>query len=115
MRVTNQSKNTVLADRCIVANTFLSRLKGLLGTSSLSQGEGLLLVGEKSIHTFFMAYPIDVVYINAEKTVIRLDRNLVPNRIGKHSAQSAYILELPVGVINSSRTDIGDQLQFSVE
>jgi len=114
MRISNRSKETILAENCIVADTFFSRLKGLLGTPSLNPGEGLLLVGEKSIHTFFMAFSIDVVYIDAQKTVIRLDQNMVPNRIGKHVSQSAYILELPVGAIAHSQTAIGDKLHFSV-
>ncbi len=112
MRIENQTKNTTLAENCIIADTFFTRLKGLLGTSTLNTGEGLLLVGEKSIHTFFMAFPIDVIYINAQKTVVRLDRNFVPNRIGKYVSQSAYILEVPVGTIDRTRTTIGDQLHF---
>ena len=115
MRIENSTKNTTLAENCTVADTFFTRLKGLLGTPSLNTGEGLLLVGEKSIHTFFMAFPIDVIYIDREKTVIKLNRNLVPNRIGKHISQSAYILEVPTGTIDRTRTATGDQLRFSVE
>jgi len=96
----------------VVASTFFRRLKGLLGSAPLSKGEGLLLVGEKSIHTFFMAFPIDVIYINGQKKVIRIDDNMVPNRIGKFISNSRYILEVPVGTIKKSHTHINDQLNF---
>lgn len=112
MRIQNASKNTKLTEKCVVADTFLKRLKGLLGSPPLSIGEGLLLVNEKSIHTFFMTFPIDVIYINAQKKVIKVESNLPPNRIGKHIAQSRYILELPVGVIEKSHTTLDDQLIF---
>ncbi len=115
MRIENQTKGTVPTTHGIVANTFFSRLKGLLGSPPLQLGEGLLLVGEKSIHTFLMAFPIDVVYISSSKTVIRLDHALVPNRIGKYVSASAYILELPAGMIDRTDTTIGDQLTFSIE
>ncbi len=112
MRIENQSKHTTIATHCRVADTFFTRLKGLLGTPPLSAGEGLLLVNEKSIHTFFMGFPIDVLYINAEKTVIKIEPNVVPNRIGRFVSQSAYILELPVGTIDASHTTVDDHLDF---
>lgn len=110
--IQNTTKGTILTQHCLVADTFFSRLKGLLGASPLSSGEGLLLVGEKSIHTFFMTFPIDVIYINGQKKVIRIDDNVVPNRIGKHLSESRYILEVPVGTIEESHTRVNDQLNF---
>ncbi len=112
IRIQNTTKNTTLTHSCVVANTFFRRLKGLLGSAPLSDGEGLLLVNEKSIHTFFMTFPIDVIYIDEQKKVIRLDDNVVPNKIGKHLSNSRYILEVPVGTIAKSRTSIDDQLSF---
>ena len=112
MQVQNITKNTLLSESCEVAETFFRRLKGLLGSPPLSDGEGLLLVNEKSIHTFFMTFPIDVIYINEQKKVIRTENNMLPNRIGKHLSESRYILEVPVGTIEKSQTSINDQLSF---
>lgn len=112
MLIQNATKNTTLTQHCVVADTFFSRLKGLLGSVPLSNGEGLLLVGEKSIHTFFMTFPIDVIYIDGQKKVIRIDDNVVPNRIGKYVSESRYILEVPIGTIEESHTCVNDQLNF---
>ena len=83
-----------------------------MGAAPLQKGEGLILAGEKSVHTFFMSFPIDVVYVNKKQKVIRADANMVPYRIGPFLAQSEYVLELPVGTIAATATQTGDQLRF---
>ena len=112
MRVINQTRNTSLMTQGRIANTFWLRLKGLLGAPPLQNGEGLILVGEKSIHTLFMGFPIDVVYVDKAFNVIRSDANMVPYRLGPFLARSAYVLEMPVGAISKSATQVGDQLKF---
>ena len=76
----------------------------------LTEGEGLILKGEKSIHTFFMRFPIDVVYADRAWQVVYLDPAMMPNRIGPLVLRAAYVLEMPVGVIQTTGTAIGDQL-----
>jgi len=112
MLIRNQTRNAVLVRQGRVADTFFRRLKGLLGSPPLQAGQGLLLKNEKSIHTFFMTFPIDVVYIDRALKVIKIDENMRPNRLGRYVPQSAYILELPVGTVNATRTAVGDQLAF---
>jgi uncharacterized membrane protein (UPF0127 family) len=112
MHVFNQTRNRSLITQGRLANTFWLRLRGLLGASPLQQGEGLILVGEKSIHTLFMKFPIDVVYVDKNYRVIRVDANMVPYRLGPFVAQSAYVLEMPVSTIASTATETGDRLKF---
>jgi uncharacterized membrane protein (UPF0127 family) len=112
MQVLNQSRQLPLIRQGRLANTFWSRLRGLLGTAPLQKEEGLILVGEKSIHTFFMSFPIDVIYVDKRFKVIRIDANMVPYRLGPFVAQSAYVLEMPVGTIAATATQAGDQLKF---
>ncbi len=76
----------------------------------LAEGEGLILKGDKSIHTFFMRFPIDVVYADRMWQVVYLDPAMMPNRIGPFVTRAAYVLEMPVGVIQATGTAIGDQL-----
>jgi uncharacterized membrane protein (UPF0127 family) len=112
MRVLNQTRNLPLMTQGRLANTFWSRLRGLLGAVPLQSGEGLILVGEKSIHTLFMTFPIDVLYVDKNYQVIRADINMVPYRLGPFVFQSAYVLEMPVGTIAGTATQLGDQLTF---
>ncbi len=112
MRVTNQTKNTPLITRGRLADTFWLRLRGLLGAKPLQTGEGLILAGEKSIHTLFMGFPIDVVYVDTQYHVIRTTVNMVPYRLGPFVTKSAYVLEMPVGTIEQSLTEVGDQLEL---
>ena len=112
MRVHNQTRQVPLITKGRIANTFWSRLRGLLGTASLQEGEGLVLAGEKSIHTLFMSFPIDVVYIDKNHKVIRIDLNMVPYRLGSFVLNCAFVLEMPVGTIARTETEVGDQLTF---
>ncbi|MBI1881744.1 MAG: DUF192 domain-containing protein [Chloroflexi bacterium] len=112
MRVFNQTRNLPLVTQGRVANTFWLRLRGLLGVASLRDEEGLILVGEKSIHTLFMRFPIDVVYVDKSYKVIRADINMVPYRLGPFVVQSAYVVEMPIGIIANTATEVGDQLKF---
>lgn len=112
MRILNQTRETPLITQTRWADTFWRRLRGLLGSNPLTQGEGLVLVGEKSIHTLFMGFPIDVIYVNKHYQVIRLQENMVPYRLGPLVVQSAYVLEMPVGTIDQTNTKVGDQLKF---
>ena len=112
MRILNQTRNLPLMIQGRLADTFWSRLRGLLGAAPLQPGEGLILAGEKSIHTLFMTFPIDVLYVDKNYRVIRADINMVPYRLGPLVFQSAYVLEMPVGTIAGTATQLGDQLTF---
>lgn len=112
LRITNQTRHTSLITQGRVADTFWLRLRGLLGAAPLAEGDGLILVGEKSIHTLFMSFAIDVVYVDSAYTVLRADIKMEPYRLGPFLARSAYVLEMPVGMITKTGTMIGDRLQF---
>ena len=112
IHVFNLTRSLPLITQGRVADTFWLRLRGLLGAKSLQAGEGLVLVGEKSIHTLFMGFPIDVIYVDKQGQVIRTEVNMVPYRLGPFVARSAYVLEMPVGVIANTATGIGDQLKL---
>ena len=87
---------TVVCERCLLAETPLARMRGLLGRSGLSSGEGLLLQPARSIHTAFMRFTIDAVFLDAADRVVKVATALRPWRTaacrGAHS-----VLELPAG------------------
>ena len=70
----------VLCDRCVLADTMARRLRGLIGHGELEPGEGIVLRPSWSIHTFFIRYPIDVVFVDADQVVARVVRDLPPWR-----------------------------------
>lgn len=112
MLVLNETRNEPLIAKARIAATFWLRLRGLLGAKPLDSGEGLILVGEKSIHTLFMGFSIDVVYVGQDCRVIRLQEDMTPYKLGPFVGRSAYVLEMPVGTIVQTATQIGDQLRF---
>ncbi len=63
-----------------VARTLFERMKGLIGTESLRPGEGMLILKCNSIHTFFMAFPIDAVFMDRDDNVVKIVRNIRPWR-----------------------------------
>lgn len=111
--VANTTRNHILADRCDLARSFWKRGKGLLGRSHLGHGEGLIIYPEWSVHSFFMRFPIDVVFVSKEDTIVGLHHNMVPNRPFAGTWGARYVVELPAGVIAASQSQIGDQLMVT--
>lgn len=114
MRVRNLTRNTVLCTSAERADSFFTRLRGLMFRPALPPGGGLLLVPEHSIHTFFMRFPIDVLYLDGGNRVLRLDESVAPNRVGPFVRGCAAVLEVPPSTIRQSETTIGDRLLFEV-
>jgi len=94
-----------------VAGTSAERRTGLLQHTKLDPGEGLWIVPCESVHTFFMKFAIDVVFLNKKKVVVKLRPNMVKSRIAL-SLRGHSVVELPVGTIESSGTQVGDQIEI---
>lgn len=86
----------VVCDRCVVAASPFSRMKGLLGRSELRPGEGLLLRPASAIHTFFMRFPIDAVFLDRDWRVVGIAGDVAPWRTAGRKGANA-VLELPAG------------------
>ncbi len=112
-RVTNVTRNQVLADRAERATSFARRFVGLMGRRDLPLGDGLHIVPCNSIHTFFMRIPIDVLFLDADDTVLRATTAMVPWRASTILWKCRSVLELPAGVLQGSGTEPGDQLSFA--
>jgi uncharacterized protein len=87
---------TVVCERCLLAETPFARLRGLLGRSGLSSGEGLLLRPAASVHTAFMRFTIDVVFLDRDLRVLKVAPEVVPWRTAGCRGARA-VLELPAG------------------
>lgn len=109
--IRNQTKMVTIADSAQVASTSATRRKGLLGRQTFHQGEGLWIFPCESIHTCWMKFPIDVIYLDRKKKVRKIRTSVVPWRISicllAHS-----VVELPAGTIDRTQTKPGDQLEM---
>jgi uncharacterized protein len=101
----------VVCEECLVAATPFTRMRGLLGRSSLPSGQGILLRPASSVHTFFMRFPIDVVFLDGDLRVVEIAADLRPWRAaGKRGARA--VLELPAGECARRGLAVGDQIRF---
>jgi uncharacterized membrane protein (UPF0127 family) len=114
--VTNNTRQTLLASDLEVAETGWQRTRGLIGRSArnFNKGKGLWLLSCDGVHTFGMAFSIDVAYLDSEDRVVHIYQNLRPFRVGKVKRRVKSVLELPAGVLAESRTEVGDLLQFLI-
>jgi hypothetical protein len=111
LKVTNVTRGTVLATRLEAAHTGPTRRKGLLGRDGLAAGEGLWISPCESVHTFFMRFPIDLVYLDRAHRIKKTRNAVGPWRLSAcFSAHS--ILELPAGTIRETQTERGDTLEI---
>jgi uncharacterized membrane protein (UPF0127 family) len=112
LRVTNTTRGTTVGDSIELADTSLRRMFGLLGRRGLDAGGGLWIKPSSGVHTFGMAFKIDVVGLDGSLKVIKLWRCLVPFRVTSVSMKMKSVLELPCGTIAQSQIKIGDQLEI---
>jgi uncharacterized membrane protein (UPF0127 family) len=112
IRIQNRSRGTVLGERIEVANSFLTRLRGLLGRSGLGEGEGLLIVPSRGVHMFGMKFPLDVLLLDAQRRVAGSYPALAPGKATGMHKGIRYALELPVGMIAATATGEGDSLDW---
>ena len=103
----------VVCERCLVADSPWSRMRGLLGRRGLESGEGLLLRPTGSVHTFFMRFPIDVVFVSRDGEVLKVARALPAWRTaGARRAKAA--LELAADEAERREIRVGTRLDLSV-
>ena len=105
------SDGRAICEHCTLADTPLRRMRGLLGRRGLAAGEGMLLRPAPSIHTFFMRFPIDVVFLDADLRVLRVSPEVKPWRATAcRGARS--VLELAGGEASRLEITVGEQLRF---
>lgn len=110
MRITNTTRSTELASDARIARSYWARLVGLLGRGSLRPGEALVIEPCSSVHTWFMRFTIDVLYIDAAWQVVKTAPGLRPFRLSAAFRSARAAIELPAGAIATTATAVGDQL-----
>lgn len=103
-----------MADRLRVATGIVDRFLGLMGRADLPFGEGLRIAPCNSIHMFFMRFPIDAAFLDADERVIKAYHALMPWRVSGVHFGARSVVELPAGTLQASKTAEGDLLAFEL-
>lgn len=114
MNIINVSKNTTLATKGEVADSFSSRIKGLLGRESLSKDEALILTNCRQIHMFFMRFAIDAVFLDKTNKVTGIVQDIKPFHCSPIFWQAHLAIELASGTIQDSKTQLNDIIKIEV-
>ena len=116
VRAINQTRGTVLCGRLEDAGGLAGQSRGLLGRAGLEPDEGMLFVRGRFepfmwMHMFFMRFPIDIVFLDREGVVIRINHALRPWRVSSVVFGARTALELAVGAAARSGTTVGDVIE----
>src|SRR5437762_12292159 len=107
-----RADGTVVCERCSLADSPVARMRGLLGRDGLGEGEGLLLRPASSVHTFFMRFPIDVVFLDRHGVVKRVAEHVRPWRtVGCRGAKA--VVELAAGEAEIGRASCRERVEMS--
>lgn len=111
LRVWNRTRGVLVASAADIADTSQERRDGLLKRTGLEPGEGLWIAPCEAVHCFFMKFTIDVLFLTKDKRVAKARSSLKPWRLSA-CLRAHSVLELPEGMIETTGTKEGDQLEF---
>jgi uncharacterized protein len=117
LRAINETRGTVLCARLEDAGGVAGQSRGLLGRERLKPDEGMLFVRGRFepfmlMHMFFMRFPIDIVFLDRDDVVVKVNRELKPWRVSSMVFAARKALEIPAGVADLCRTAVGDRIRF---
>ena len=113
MRIINLKNNTLLADRVKVADTFWGRLIGLLNRKSLEKGGALILKPSCSVHTLFMRFAIDVLFLDKKGKIIAVHSSFKPFRLSPIYFHANLTIEFPANTLKLTDTQKGDYIKIT--
>ncbi len=112
MMVYNSTRGRLVASTTEFAVSFLGRLRGLLGRGSIPDTHALYLYPSNAIHTCFMAFDIDILFMNMCGWVVHIENRVKPFKFTGRIKDAHYVIELAAGRADSTATLAGDQLLF---
>lgn len=111
----NKTNNKVIAQSVVEANTFFKRLKGLMFRKEFSPQSALYIHPCNGIHTYFMNFTIDVLYLDINNLILAIDENIKPGRVGKLRKNAVAVVELVGGKVKLTGTKVGQTVEFLKE
>lgn len=116
MRIVNPRTGGVLAEQVEVADSFWKRLRGLMFRRNFEDGRALLFkIGDPriySVHTFFVFFLIDLVYLDQETRVVDIKREMPPWTTYRPKTEASFLVELPGGKVEDVGLEVGNKLKF---
>lgn len=117
LKAVNRTRGTVLCARLERAGGVVGKGRGLLGRERLKPEAGMLFEAGRLepfmwMHMFFMRFPIDIVFLDRDGKVLKINHQLGPWRVSSIVFGARKALELSAGAALSSRTEIGDRIEF---
>lgn len=107
---TSDSGAQLLSDKIEVADSFFTRIKGLLGRDGLGENEVMWIKPCNNIHTFFMKFSIDCIFVDKKMEIKKLAEDVGPFQLVGPYWNAYSVIETKAGFINSNNLKIGDQL-----
>ncbi len=112
VQVLNRSRQVVVAGEAEMAESVWTRFVGLMGRAGIAAGTGLVIYPNNGVHMFFMRFPIDVLHIAEDGTVLRVLDGFKPWRVGPIVKKCRYTVELPAGTAKKTGTQAGDKIEL---
>ncbi|MCF7888001.1 MAG: DUF192 domain-containing protein [Candidatus Omnitrophica bacterium] len=110
-KIVNETKDVGIVSSAEVASGFFQRLFGLIFRNNIKDDQALIFYQAPSIHTFFMRFPIDIIFLDREMKVKRIVNSLSPWRVV--FCKDAYVtIELPVGKAKQNNISLGDKIEL---
>lgn len=109
--IRNLTKKTVIASHPRQAVSLRERAFGMIG-KDFSSFDGMIFASCNAIHSFFMSFPIDVIFADKEKKVLKKVESFPPWRPYAGAGKAYWTIELPPGTLQKAQVQKGDELDF---
>lgn len=109
--IKNISKNIIITNDSYLANNFFTRLKGLMGKKNMDY-DALCIKPCKGVHTFFMRFNINIIYVDKKGRILKIIKNLKPWKVTKFIKESEYIIEIDSKKSKYMKIEVGDELEI---
>lgn len=115
MKLVDQQTQSNISSRICTSYNFFDRLKGLMFVRDMPEEQAMHIKPCRSVHTCFMRFPIDVVFVNEQLEVVAMEENMKPFRFGKSQPNAYSVFEFKTGTIQNKELHVGQHLQLNQE
>jgi len=110
MKLINPHDAQTIAENVEIAGSLVKRLVGLIGRHDFADGQAFIIPGCRQVHTFFMRFPIDVVFVDKNYKVLRTSESIKPYSTSCYCFKAVHAVELPAGTVASHKISLGSDL-----